>query len=603
MYKKYPILALVLFSLAMLVTACNTQETIKEVIVTQEVTVEKEVIVTKEVTVEKEVVVTVEVEKEAKAIKKVIIALDQEPQILNPFIATQNTSGEVRSAIIEGLIETDAEGNYYPVLAKEVPTEENGGVQLENDVLTVTYHLLEGVLWSTGKPFTCDDVIFTWETVMNPNSGSTFTTNFANITSVECPDDYTAVVTYDPFYAPYLETFIDILPRHATGNPVDMQKWIYNWNPVGTGPFKMQEWVPGDHITLVKNENYRDYPEKPYLDKVIFRITPSREAGMVMLQTGEIDFLSSLSEAEIPEFQDKPGITLYLNPSRNTERLVLNLADPTLDGTDDPLNNPHPILGDVRVRKAVEAAINKEELIDVLLYGAASVGTKEYSQGWASEGCDIPASVFDPEAAKALLVEAGFTDADNDGIRECHGCLYVEEGTPLRLKLQTTSGNQMREQTEQLLLEYWTDVGIDGYLENVSPPEFFGTWASGAFRKHGNFDVLLYATGGGLDPHSFLDLYFGNSQMPIEANNGAGNNFSRWVNPVYDKLMAAGETPDMAQRKSLYCDVMKAIADELPHIYLYSDLAVRATREGLVGYMPNTWQYQTWNISEWDWVP
>jgi peptide/nickel transport system substrate-binding protein len=458
-------------------------------------------------------------------------------------------------------------------------------------------------LWSTGQPFTCDDVLFTWEAVMHPDSGAVSTSNFVNITSVECPDELTAVVTYEPFFAPYIETFQDILPRHATGLPEEMQKWVYNWSPVGTGPFKMAEWVPGDHITMVKNENYRGYPETPYLDKVVVRITPSREVGMAMIQTGEVDFLWDLIEAVVPDLEGKPGVVLNITPGLGSERLVLNLADPALDATDDPLNNPHPLLGDLRVRQALQLAINKNELNDVLLFGAATPGTKEYNIGWPSVGCDIPESAFDPDAAMALLDEAGFTDADGDGIRECNGCLYAAQGDPLRLKLQTTTGNELREQTEQLILEYWAEVGVEGYIENVPSSVLFGSWASGAFRKHGQFDVLMYTTNGGTDPHSQLDGYFGTDQMPNESNAGSGLNYSRWVNPVDDDLKAGGLSPDIEQRKVLYCNVMKAVADELPHIYLYDRAEIHATREGLTGYKPNPWQFQTWDIGNWDWTP
>lgn len=588
--KKSVILLLILVAVGL--SACQPEEVVKEVIVTQEVVRTEVVVQTQEVMVEAEV----------PEQKVAIIGLYQEPQILNPFIATQTASGEAYSGIIEGLVEVDAAGNYYPVLAKEVPSVENGGVVLEGDVLTVTYNLLEGVLWSTGQPFTCDDVVFTWEAIMNPDSGAVSTSNYVNITGIECPDDNTAVVTYEPFFAPYLEAFDAILPRHATGDPVDMQKWVYNWAPVGTGPFKMAEWVPGDHITLVKNENYRDYPEKPYLDRVVIRITPSREAGMAMIQTGEIDFLWDLIEGVVPDLEGKEGVVLNIAAGLGTERLVLNLADPELDAPDDPLNNPHPLLGDVRVRKAIETAINKEEINEILLYGAATVGTKEYNIGWPSEGCDIPASTYDPDAARTLLDEAGFTDEDGDGIRECNGCEYANAGDPLRLKLQTTTGNELREQAEQLIIEYMADVGIDMYIENVPSSVLFGSWASGAFRKHGQYDVLMYTTNGSTDPHGQLDGYFGTDKMPTEANAGTGFNYSRWVNPADDDLKAAGLSEDITERKTLYCNVMKAIADELPHIYLYDRAEIHATREGLVGYEPNPWQYQTWNIGEWDWA-
>jgi len=615
MSKKFLVFAVLFIAATVLMVSCAPQEVVKEVIVTQEVEVEKEVIVTQEVEVEKEVIVTVEVEAPMAEEQTVIFALYQEPQILNPYIATQTASSETYAPIIEGLVSVNAQGEYYPVLAKEVPIEGNGLAVIEgegeNSKLTVTYNLLEGVLWSTGKPFTCDDVLWTWEAVMHPDSGAVSTSNFENITSVECPDDNTAVVTFEPFYGPYLQAFSSVLPRHATGAAEDMQKWVYNWNPVGTGPFRMTEWVPGDHITMVKNENYRDYPEKPYLDKFIIRVTPSREAGMAMIQTGEIDFLWDLIEAVVPDLDGKPGVVVNNTPGIGTERLLLNLAerpggpnnvDWTLEsGLPSPADIPHPLLGDIRVRKALEAAINKNELNDVLLYGAATVGTMELNIGWGGAGCVIPESAFDPAAAAAYLDDAGFTDEDGDGVRECHGCLYAAEGDPLRLKLQTTTGNELREQAEQLIIEYWAEVGVEGYIENVPSAVLFGSWASGAFRKIGDYDVLMYTTSPAVDPQNFMDNYHGTGNWPSGENSGSGWNYARWVNPKQAELDRAGVITDLEERASLYCEVMTAIADELPHIYLYNRSEIHATREGLMGYEVTTWDSQPWNVAEWYW--
>jgi peptide/nickel transport system substrate-binding protein len=611
MSKKWQLIMLALMAILILV-ACQpetvevtrvvTETEVQQVEVTR--VVEGETITeVEQVEVTRQVEVQVEVTAVPAEVQDVIIALYQEPQILNYYIATQTASGEVNSAITEGLLGSDSAGEYFPVLAKEIPTEENGGVVFDeaNDILTVTYNLKEGLLWSDGKPFSCDDVLFTWEAVTNPDSGAVSTANWTAITSLECPDENTAVMTYSPFYAPYLETGNDhIMPRHGTGDPVDMQAWPYNWNLIGTGPFRMTEWVPGDHITLIKNEYYRDYPDKPYLDRLVIRITPSREAGMAMIQTGEVDFLWDLIEAVVPDLEGKPGVQVHITAGLGTERLVLNLADPALDAPDDPVNNPHPLLGDLRVRQAIEAAINKEEINEVLLFGAATVGTKEYNIGWASIGCDIPPSVYDPDAAMALLDEAGFTDEDGDGIRECHGCQHANEGDPLRLKIQTTTGNQLREQTEQLLIEYMADVGIDMYIENVPSAELFGSWASGAFRKHGQYDVLMYTTSGDPDPHAQINGYFGADQIPLESNGGSGFNYSRWMNMEADAaIKAGGATPDIAERQALYCTAMKDVAEELPHIYLYDRAEIHATSDKLIGYEINTWDNQTWDAEDW----
>jgi len=534
----------------------------------------------------------------APAAEKVIIyGLSQEPELLNPLIRTQTAADDVGDFMMEGLLGVNPAGEFIPVLAKEVPTTDNG--QVTPDGMQVTYHLKEGVLWSDGEPFTCDDVLFTWEAAVSPESGAVNTTGYNKVASVECPDDLTAVVTYAEYYAPYLDLFRTVMPRHATGELAAMQEWAYNRTPVGTGPFVLQQWVTGDQMVLVKNPNYRDYPEKPYLDKVVIRMIASPEAGKALLSSGEIDFLWNLLEADVPEFEANPNVMVNAVPGAGTERLVLNLADPTLDATDDPLNNPHPILGDLRVRQAIQYGLDKQFIVDELLYGATTVGVSELSLGWAK--CDIAPSEYNPEKAMALLDEAGFTDQDGDGVRECHGCLYAEEGTPMRLKYQTTSGNQLREESQQLVLEMMADIGIQFYIENVPSAELFGSWANNAFRKHGQFDVIMYTTSDSVDPQSQIDGYFHSSKIPVEANAGNGFNYSRWINATADAAIEeAGSNPDAAARMAAYQVVCEQVDAELPHIYLYDRAEIHMTRARLTGYQVNPWASQSWNAAEWD---
>ncbi len=529
--------------------------------------------------------------------KQIIFALNQEPELLNPFLATQTAAGEAYSFFSEGLLGVDPDGNFYPALAKEVPSIENGLVS--EDGLSVTYNLLEDVIWSDGVPFTCDDVLFTYEAVTNPDSGAVSTTGYSQIATVECADPQTVAVTFTEFYAPYLSLFSDILPRHATGDPVDMVNWAYNRMPVGTGPFKVVGWDSGDQIRLEANENYRDYPDKPLVDKIIIRMIESREVGKALITSGEIDILWNLTEADTPEFADNPNIVVNSKSSPGTERLLINLADPAIDATDDPVAHPHPILGDLRVRQAIQFGIDKQLLVDELLFGATTVGVSELSIGWAK--CDIAESVYDPDQAMALLDEAGFTDEDGDGVRECHSCAHAEEGTPLRLKYQTTTGDQLREESQQLVIEMMKEIGVDFYIENVPSSELFGSWSNGAFRKHGNFDVLMYTTSDGIDPQSQMFGYFHSSQIPLESNGGTGFNYSRWINAAADAAVAAaGATPDEAERKAQYQVACEEIDAELPHIYLYDRSDIHLSRSNIKGFAVNPWANQSWNAAEWD---
>ena len=390
------------------------------------------------------------------------------------------------------------------------------------------------------------------------------TTGYDKIESVTCDGDNAVTVQYSEFYALYLALFGAIMPRHATGETADMQNWEYNWDIVGTGPFMQKEWVNGDHLTLVANPNYQDDPDKPHVQQVIVRIIPSREVGKALITSGEIDILWDLTEADVPEFEANLSVVVNKKPSPSTERLVINLAAPSLDATDDPVGNPHPILGDIRVRRAIDAGIDKQLLMDELLFGATTVGVSELSIGWAE--CDIPAAEYNPDTAMALLEDAGWTDADGDGIRECASCEGAEAGTPLRLKLQTTTGNQLREEAEQLIIEMMKEIGLEFYIENVPSSELFGSWSSGAFRKHGNFDVLMYTTGPGVDPQSQMFGYYHSSRMPLESNGGTGFNYSRWINATADAAIeSAGATPDEAERKANYQIACEQIANELPH--------------------------------------
>ncbi len=533
----------------------------------------------------------------AKGDKQIIYALYQEPELLNPYIATQTAAGEANQFIIEGLLGVDPDGNRFPVLAKEVPSLENGLVS--EDGMTITYNLREGVVWSDGEAFTCDDVLFTFEAITNPDSGAVSTTGYDQIESVTCTDDNTVVVQYAEFYAPYLALFTAIMPRHATGDPIDMTNWEYNRLPVGTGPFVVAGWDSGDQIRLEANANYRDYPDKPLVAKVIIRIIPSREVGKALITSGEIDILWDLIEADVPEFADNPAVIANTRPSPATERLLLNLGDPTLDATDDPVGNPHPILGDVRVRRALQAGVDKQLIVDELLFGATTVGSRELNIGWAA--CSIEASAYDVDQGNALLDEAGFTDEDGDGVRECHGCQYAEEGTPLSLKFQTTTGNQLREEAQQLIIAMLREIGVDLIIENVPSSELFGSWANGAFRKHGNFDILMYTTSGGIDPQSHMLGYFHQDKMPLEANGGTGFNYSRWVNEEASAALdAAGATPDEATRIAAYQTVCDAIAEEVPHIYLYDRGDIHLSRSHILNFDVNPWDNQSWNAAEWD---
>ncbi len=317
---------------------------------------------------------------------------------------------------MEGLVEIDAEGKYVPVLAEALP-------EVSEDGQVVTYKLKPGIKFSNGDPFTCADVVYTWNAI-------------------------------------------------TAGDPASLDSWEYNRAPIGTGPWVVQEWKAGDQIVYAKNPNYREAPEKPYLDGVIVKILPSREVGMQLLGTGEIHALWDLIEADFAalDAMKDQGVGYASAVTGENELLVFNLADPAVDAPADPAASPHPILSDVRVREAIQMAIDKALIVETLLNGQVKVGTTV-----------LPVGQF-----------------------ACPG----------------------------------------------------------------------------IDPDSHLFGNYHSARIPTAENEGAGNNYSRWINADVDQWIddAAGVT-DVAARQALYCQVAEQINKDLPRVFLYERLLITGVRD------------------------
>lgn len=519
---------------------------------------------------------------------KVVLAMWQSPTTLNNLLNSQTVIGVVRSFFAEGMTIVMPDGTRVGQIAKEVPSVQNGGVSADGK--TVTYKLKEGVIWNDGQQFTCEDVKFTWQAIMTPNAGVVSTTGYREIDTVDCPDPLMVVVKYKNFYAPFLTLFNygDIVPKSA-GDPKDMKNWAYNRKPIGTGPFKVDEWVADDHVTLSRNDKYREQG-KPYLDQVIIRIVPSSEVAMQLLNSGEIDIMWNNTEADLPQLEKMPGVKVASALSAGGERLYLNLAenkDPS-----DP-TKPHPILSDLRVRQAIAYGLNKQRIIDKLLNGKAKPGSGEANAGYFN--CtNVGPYPYDPEKAKKLLDDAGWK-AGSDGIR-------TKDGTRLRLKYSTTSGNKLREDSQVLVVEDMKTIGIEFYIENAPSSVVIGGWADNSPRKHGNFDIIMYTSNGGVDIHSQFDTVFNSANIPSEKNQN-GTNYARFNNAQVDDLLKkAAAEPDIAKRKDYYCQISQIVYDQAPVIYLYQRYGLDSYRDRVQGNIAgNAWANTGWDSANW-WV-
>jgi peptide/nickel transport system substrate-binding protein len=229
------------------------------------------------------------------------------------------------------------------------------------------------------------------------------------------------------------------------------------------------------------------------------------------------------------------------------------------------------------------------------LYGKAQVGTTDIPDGWACNR-DIAPSEYSMEKAEQLLDEAGWK-VGADGIRE-------KDGKRMRLKITTTTGNKLREQVEQVLAAMLKKAGVELYIENVPSSVLFGSWANDADRKKGRFDIMMYTTGPGIDPHQHFEGYYHSKNIPTEENGGTGYNYTRHVDAELDTYIdEAGTSASLEKRAEAYRKAQERLTHILPHIYLFRRLNVEAFRANVKGFAPNGYgiidTVFTWNIADW----
>jgi len=477
-----------------------------------------------------------------------------EPATLNPYLRPEQIAWQAIALISTGLVDLNSKGEWVLELASEIPSVDTN--TLSEDGMVVTWKLRPNLKWSDGTPLTSDDLVFTWEVCSNPNSGCAINAGFSKITNIETPDEITAIVHYITPYPAWMAQFRNgILPRHGTGAPEDMLNWDWNRtvNPT-SGPFIVKEWVAADHITFERNPYYWE-EGKPYLDQIFWLVVPDLEVQRQMLMHGEADIDAWIAgEAQVLETASA-GFTIGGGPTPFWNRIQFNLMNP------QNLSHPHPLLGDVRVRQAILTALNLKDVTYNWNVGdlfKANLLTSLYDL-WPQFACNLPAFPYDPEGAKALLDAAGWKDLDGNGVRECHGCQYAQEGTPLRLRVATYA-NWGQEDNELVMVDELKNVGIDLYLQNYEATVMYSSWADGSFMYRGDFDVLWWDHDPGMpDPQFRTDTFYTSAYIPTETN-PTGMNMSRINDPEIDQwAKEAGSIIDVNARKALYCKIANKI--------------------------------------------
>ena len=481
---------------------------------------------------------------------------------LNPDLVQQTVLAYMSSLTMGWLVKYDRHNNPAPELTTAVPTLQNGGIS--SDGLTITYHLRKNVKWSDGAPFNADDVVFSFRTVLNPATNVVSRTGFDLITKIDEPDPYTVVLHLKQKYASYAGTFLSsgganpcVLPKHLLGKLSNINNAPYNALPVGIGPFKYAEWKRGDSVVLVRNPYY--FRGQPLLERVVFKIVPDRNTVLAQLQSHEIDLWTPVASAYYDRVKHIPGIAVIRHPGYYFGHI--------------DLQNTHPGLDDVRVRRALRLAINRQAIRQKIRHGLGIVQDNPVSPANPSFNKNVPTDPFDITRAAALLDQAGW-HAGAGGVR-------TKGGHALNLTFATSVGTPDTDSMIELIRADWQRIGVTISVRRYPSPLFFAPYSNGGIVLGGKWDLVTFEWGG--DPIGDLSTLYSCDDIPP-----SGQNDPRYCNHQVTAAMNAFNEEYDAQRRQKYADyIQTAIAKDVPIVVLDISEDLYAFNSDLKGFDPN----------------
>lgn len=521
------------------------------------------------------------------------------PTTLNPHLANGFQDFEAARIVYEPLATYEADGRMVPVLAELIPTPENGG--LAEDGLSVTWKLKPDVRWSDGKPFTAEDVAFTYEFVSNRQVAAVTEKYYEAIKKVEVIDPLTVKITFkeaNPSWAlPFTGQNGMILPKHIFSQypGANARRAPANLQPIGTGPYRFIA-VRDGIWTFAANEQFREGPPNFDLVELEGGVTPYVAARRV-LRDGDADFVHNMQlsvEDRVALAKGGAGRVIATFGSY-VERVMLNPTNPdkvTKEGERSSIENPHPFLSDLKVRQAINYAIDRKSVIDKI-YGNAGQITNQLLP--FPEEYTSPAVAYrhDLEQAKTLLDEAGWVDSNNNGIRD-------KDGVEMRMVFQTPI-NPVRQQAQSLIQADLQAVGIDVDIRRVIVDDFFsGDPKQTRSLNHFYADMQKYNAGSDTpDPAIYMSWWLCDEIASLK-NNWQKPNNARYCNEEYDKVWEqASKELDPDKRAALFQQMNKILIDDVAVIPLVRRAVTNGISDRITGVDPTPWDASTWDIGTW----
>lgn len=505
---------------------------------------------------------------------QIVVGFSQEPTVFNPHLLHIEVDEGVHFAIFDPLFDVDAKGNFYPLLAKEVPTVENGGVSA--DGLTWKVTLRDDVTWHDGTPFTAEDVKFTLELLVNPDFRSWRRTGHSLVRDITVVSPTEISWRMESAFAPYTAILAStfIVPKHGFEG-ADPNNAPFNNAPIGTGAYKWKQRVAGDHIELEANPGY--FGDGPYLERLVLKYIPDITVLYTQLKTGDIDVLALqwISPDNYEEAKTLP------------DRVVEVFGAPFFEGLSFNLQRPQ--FKERAVREALYYAVDKQTIIDALYYGVPQATESYMPRESYYYNANLPVQEYNLDKARALLDEAGWKPG-SDGIRE-------KDGVRLAFTCSTTSGNHLREQAQQFLQQSFREIGVDMQIGNLPPAVMWGDhWMLS------QFDMALAGLSCLTGPDPDTSDYFLSTSSPAKGGNGQNT----WVyeNPEVDELLKkGGALVSPEERLPIYQRIQEIMRHDLPFLPIFQYANIRGYKTGIQGVEANiNNRIDTWNVRSWRWA-
>lgn len=480
---------------------------------------------------------------------------------LLPFLASDSASAEISGHIFNGLTKYDKDIRLVGDIAESWSISPDG--------LTITFYLKKGVKFHDAVELTSEDVVFTYETVINPKTPTPYATIFGPVLSVKALDRYTLQVIYKEPYVKALEAWsMGIIPKHIYKDK-DIASAEVNRHPIGAGPYKLKEWVTGQKIVLEAFEGYYEGP--PGIKKIITRIIPDTATMFLELKFGGIDYMG-LTPAQYKLQAQNEFFNKHFQKFRYLSFSYTYLG----------YNLLNPLFADKRVRQAIAHAVNKEDIIKGVLlgYGKPCLGPF-HPETWAFNK-NVKDFDYDVSKAKQLLAEAGW-QLNADGILH-------KDGKPFVFTVITNQGNDLRLKTAQLIKEALKEVGI---VMNIKVLEWQAMLHEFVDKKR--FDAVILGWALSRDPEI--------SEIWHSSKTKQGQfNFISYKNEEVDRLLMLGrKTVDISKRKQIYHRVHELIFDDQPYLFLYVPEALPVMHKRIKGVTQaplGIWHnYTNWTIA------